>query len=45
MKIKRREFLGFFLFGGLASLVLRKLRPAAGRRDRKDKEAMFWRKA
>jgi len=25
--IKRRDFLGFFLLGGLASLVQRKLRP------------------
>ncbi len=27
MNIKRRDFLGFFVLGGLASLVLRKLRP------------------
>jgi hypothetical protein len=39
--IKRREFLGFFLIGGLVSLVLRKL----GLKGHvQEKEAMFWRR-
>ncbi len=41
MNIKRRDFLGFFVIGGLASLVLKKLKPRA---DAKIKEAMFWRR-
>ncbi len=56
MNIKRRDFLGFFLLGGLASLVLRKLRPTnqeniprqasteRGVVRRGEREAMFWRK-
>ena len=38
MKIERREFMGFFLLGGLVSLVLKKLRPKIGQ---KEKEALF----
>lgn len=41
MKVKRREFLGFFLFGGLASLLLKWF---AGKGESKPKEAMFWRR-
>ena len=41
MKIKRREFLGFFLIGGLASLALKKL---GLKGDNKPKEALFWRR-
>jgi hypothetical protein len=41
MKIKRREFLGFFLIGGLLSLVLKKMRP---KNVVQEKEAMFWRR-
>ncbi len=53
MNIKRRDFLGFFLLGGLASLVLRKLRPKnpplrtspwQGEAGWREKEAMFWRR-
>jgi len=41
MKINRREFLGFFLIGGLVSLVAKKLTP---KRSEPPKEAMFWRR-
>ena len=41
MKIKRRTFLGFFLIGGIASLISRKF---GVKRDEQPKEAMFWRK-
>ncbi len=53
MNIKRRDFLGFFLLGGLASLVLKKLRPKnlphpsspyRGEVRSGGKEAMFWRR-
>ena len=41
MKIKRREFLGFFLIGSLVSLVLNKL----GLQGKEPpKEALFWRR-
>jgi len=41
MKIKRREFLGFFLVGGLMSLILKRL----GLKGREQhKEALFWRR-
>jgi len=41
MKIKRRDFLGFFLAGSLMGLVLRKL----GLNVRaQEKEALFWRR-
>jgi hypothetical protein len=39
--IKRREFLGFFLIGGLVSLALKKLGLKGNDQPR---EAMFWRK-
>ena len=39
--IKRREFLGFFLIGGLVSLILKKL---GLRRRSQPKEALFWRR-
>ncbi len=41
MNIKRRDFLGFFLIGGLVSLVLKKIRPKTAGQE---KEAMFWRR-
>jgi hypothetical protein len=41
VNIKRREFLGFFLIGGLVSLVLRKLGLKV---HVQEKEAMFWRR-
>ena len=41
MKIKRREFLGFFLIGGLISLTLKKL---GLKGSDQPKEAMFWRR-
>jgi hypothetical protein len=41
MKIMRREFLGFFLLGGLASLVLKKL---GLKQVEQQKEALFWRR-
>jgi len=41
MKMQRRDFLGFFLLGGLLSLLIRKLRPQD---VQKPKEAMFWRR-
>jgi hypothetical protein len=41
MKIKRREFLGFFLIGGLVSLVLKKL---SLKGSDQPKEALFWRR-
>jgi hypothetical protein len=41
VNIKRREFLGFFLVGGLVSLVLRKLGLKV---HVQEKEAMFWRR-
>ena len=40
-KITRREFLGFFLFGGLLSLFSKKIKPVV---QEKSKKAMFWRK-
>jgi hypothetical protein len=40
--MKRRDFLGFFLIGGLISLLKRKA--PATKKDR-PKEALFWRKA
>ncbi len=52
MKIKRRDFLGFFLLGGLTSLIIKKLRPKNQLhlsspyqgKPRGEKEAMFWRR-
>jgi len=41
MEIKRREFLGFFLIGGLVSLVVKKLNL---KRSETPKEALFWRR-
>jgi hypothetical protein len=41
MEIKRREFLGFFLIGGLLTMLLRKLWPEGGQQP---KEALFWRR-
>ena len=41
MNIKRREFLGFFLIGGLVSLIAKKLAPKQGTPP---KEALFWRR-
>jgi hypothetical protein len=41
MKIKRRVFLGFFLIGGLVSLVLKKL---GLKQAGQPKEALFWRR-
>lgn len=41
MKIKRREFLGFFLISGLMSLVLARL---GLKRAPQDQVAMFWRR-
>lgn len=41
MNIKRREFLGFFLIGGLVSLVAKKL---GVKQNEKPKEALFWRR-
>ena len=41
MKIKRREFLSFFLIGSLVSLVLKKL---GLKRVEQPKEALFWRR-
>jgi len=41
MEIKRRQFLGFFLIGSLAGLVLNKL---GLRRTDQPKEALFWRR-
>lgn len=41
MKIKRRDFLGFFLIGSLVSLVLNKI---GLRRTEQPKEALFWRR-
>ncbi|KAF0144814.1 MAG: hypothetical protein FD156_1385 [Nitrospirae bacterium] len=38
----RRDFLGFFLLGGLLGLLGKKIN--AGK-EQKEKEAMFWRKA
>jgi hypothetical protein len=41
MEIRRREFLGFFLVGGLLSALIRKLWP----QDRQQpKVALFWRR-
>jgi hypothetical protein len=42
LNMKRRDFLGFFLFGGLISLIKRKI-PV--KKKEQLKEAMFWRKA
>lgn len=41
-QITRREFLGFFLLGGLLSLFSKKIRPVL---REESKKAMFWRKA
>ena len=41
MIIKRREFLGFFLIGGLMSLIAKKL---GLKRMEQPKEALFWRR-
>mgnify|MGYP001138440905 CR=1 FL=1 len=41
MKIKRREFLGFFLIGGLVGLLMKKL---GMKQPEQPKEAMFWRR-
>lgn len=41
MKIKRREFLGFFLLGGLVSFLAKLL---LFKSERSDREAMFWRR-
>ena len=41
MNIKRRTFLGFFLLGGIVSLISRKL---GGKRGEQPKEALFWRR-
>jgi len=41
MKIKRREFLGFFLLGGLVSLIAKKL---GLKQVEQPKEALFWRR-
>lgn len=39
-KITRREFMGFFLFGGLLSLFSKRIKPVVNQ----SKKAMFWRK-
>ena len=54
MNIKRRDFLGFFLIGGLVSFLQKKLLPkkdgprrgfpSEGEVARGEKEAMFWRR-
>lgn len=41
MEIKRRQFLGFFLIGGLVSLIAKKL---GIRQSEQPKEALFWRR-
>jgi hypothetical protein len=41
MKIKRREFLGFFLIGGLVGLIRKRIWLRSPQRR---KEAMFWRR-
>lgn len=41
-KIARRDFLGFFLFGGFLSLLPKKITEFA---KQDAKKAMFWRKA
>lgn len=41
MKIKRRAFLGFFLIGGLAGLLMKKL---GIKQIDQPKEALFWRR-
>jgi len=43
----RRDFLGFFLLGGLLSLSDKKLsdKKISLNKEQKEKEAMFWRKA
>jgi hypothetical protein len=41
MEIKRREFLGFFLIGGLLTMLVRKLWPKGMQHP---KEALFWRR-
>jgi len=38
--ITRRSFLGFFLIGGLFSMIAKKIRPGSG-----DRIALFWRKS
>ncbi len=42
----RRDFLGFFLLGGLLSLLDKKLsdKKISLNKEQKEKEAMFWRK-
>lgn len=40
--MKRRDFLSFFLFGGLISLIKKK---TPLKKKEQPKEAMFWRKA
>ena len=39
--MKRREFLGFFVIGSLASLVAKKL---GLKRNEQPKEALYWRR-
>ena len=41
MNIRRRQFLSFFLIGGLVSLVLKKL---GLKNHDQPKEALFWRR-
>lgn len=41
MKIKRRTFLGFFVIGGIVSLISRKF---GMKRLEQPKEALFWRR-
>ena len=41
MQMQRRDFFGFFLLGGLLSLLIRRLWPKDPQRP---KEAMFWRR-
>jgi hypothetical protein len=42
----RRDFLGFFLLGGLLGLLGRKItgKKINAEKEQKEKEAMFWRK-
>lgn len=39
--MKRREFLGFFLIGGLVSVIMKKL---GLKQNDRPKEALFWRR-
>jgi hypothetical protein len=41
MKIRRRTFLGFFVIGGIVSLISRKF---GMKRHDQPKEALFWRR-